>query len=258
MVPLRPTILVLGLLGLLVSGGAFVLSLIDPLLVERALREVVRVEVEQRVGARIDALTDSRIADLGRRALQGVGADIAGTRQALRDDVPRKVAEVVADMLDADCACRRRLVELERQAYVGHLDSLVAVRARLQGLVEAAYATVARDLVREFRVFTATNAIAFALLFLVALVRKRAALQLLLPALVLAVATIISACLYLFGQDWLHAIVFGDYVGWSYALYLAAVALLIADVVLNRARVTTRLVNLALDAVGSAFTAVPC
>jgi hypothetical protein len=258
MAPLRPALLALSFLGLLLFGGALVLSFLDPLLVERAMREVVRVEVGQRVGARIEALTDSRIADLGRRALQDVGADIAQTQQALRDDVPRKVAEVVADMLDADCACRQRLVELERQAYGERLDSLVAVRGRLHGLVEAAYATVARDLLREFRIFTATNAIAFALLLLVALVRRRAALQLLLPALVLAVATVASACLYVFGQDWLHAIVFGDYVGWAYASYLVVVALLIADVALNRARVTTRLVNLALDAVGSAFVAVPC
>jgi hypothetical protein len=58
--------------------------------------------------------------------------------------------------------------------------------------------------------------------------------------------------------DALHTIVFGQYVGLAYALYLTVVALLLADVVLNRARVTTRLVNVALQAVGSVATAVPC
>ena len=79
-----------------------------------------------------------------------------------------------------------------------------------------------------------------------------------MPALVLALAAVALARVYLVGQDWLHAIVFGDYVGWGYALYLGTVALLVADVALNRARVTTRLVNVALDAVGSTLTAVPC
>jgi hypothetical protein len=82
--------------------------------------------------------------------------------------------------------------------------------------------------------------------------------QLILPAIVLVGAVIVTGGLYLFNQNWLHTVVFGQYVGLAYIVYLASAALLLADIVFNRARVTTRLVNLTLQSVGSVATAVPC
>jgi hypothetical protein len=111
---------------------------------------------------------------------------------------------------------------------------------------------------REFRIFTASNAAAFALLGVITMLRRRATLQLMLPALVLVGAVAIASAIYLFSQDWLHTIVFAQYVGLAYSLYLVGVALLLADVAFNRARVTTQLVNSALSALGAAASAVPC
>jgi hypothetical protein len=127
---------------------------------------------------------------------------------------------------------------------------LRGVQERLVGLIEASYASVRHSLLREFRIFTATNALAFVLLGAVTLVRRRATLQLLLPALVLVGAVVVTGAIYVFGQDWLHTIVFGEYVGFGYTLYLAGVSALFADIVFNRARVTTRIVNAALQSGG--------
>jgi len=255
---MRRILVVVSLLGVLLFGGAFALSFLDPLLIEHAAREVVRIEVERRVGEKIDSLSNSRVAGLAQRALQNTEADIARTQRAIRDDVPRKVADVVANMLNADCECRKRLREYAQRAESDRLSSLTQVRERLVGLIESAYASVASSLVREFRIFTASNAVAFALLGFITLIRSGATLQLVLTAVVLIGAVMVTGSLYLFNQNWLHTIVFSQYVGLAYALYLVGVALLLADVALNRARVTTRLVNLALQAVGSAITAVPC
>jgi hypothetical protein len=254
----RPTVLALSVLGFVLFAGAFAVSFVDSLLVERVAREVVRLEVERRVGHRIDDLSDSGIAALGRRALARAQVDVESTQKALREDIPGKVANVVADMLRADCECRKRLVEHARQSEADRLSSLTQVRERLVGLIEGTYASVTRSLMREFRVFTGSNAIAFALLGVVTLLRRNATLQLALPAVVLAGAVVVTGSLYLFNQNWLHTIVFGEYVGLAYAAYLAGVALLLADVVFNRARITTRMVNVVLQSVGSAVHALPC
>jgi hypothetical protein len=111
---------------------------------------------------------------------------------------------------------------------------------------------------RELRIFTASNAIAFALLVVIMLFRRAATLQLFLVAVVLVGAVGVTGGLYIFNQNWLHTIVFSDYVGMAYAVYLAGVSLLFADVVFNRARATTRIVNLIFQSLGSAATAVPC
>jgi hypothetical protein len=255
---MRSALLLLSLLGTVFFGGAFALSFADPLSIERAAREVIRIQVERKVGEKIDSLSGSRVAVLAQRALRNTEADIARTEKAIREDLPRKVANVVADMRNADCECRKRMVARAQKAESDRLSSLTQVRERLVDLIESAYASATGALMREFRIFTASNAIAFALLGLVTLVRGRATLQLVLPALALVGAVVVTGGLYLFNQNWLHTIVFGQYVGLGYALYLGIVALLFADILLNRARVTTRLVNLAFNTVGSAATAVPC
>lgn len=257
-VTVRRILIGLSLLGVLFFGGLFSLSFLEPILIERAAREIVRIEIERRVGEKIDSLSNSRIAGFAQRALRKTEVDIERTQQEIRDEVPRKVAHVVANMLDANCECRARLLKSAERYENERLSSLTQVRVKLVALVESTYASVAMNLMREFRIFTASNAVAFALLGLITFLRGRATLQLILPALVLVSAVAVTGGLYLFNQNWLHTILFGQYVGFSYAAYLAGVAVLLADVALNRARVTTHLVNLALQAVGSAATVIAC
>ena len=64
--------------------------------------------------------------------------------------------------------------------------------------------------------------------------------------------------LYLFNQDWLHTILYNDYVGLSYVGYLALVTAFFGDVVFNRARITTEIFNGLSQVVGSTVQAVSC
>jgi hypothetical protein len=255
---MRAFVLILSALGALIFGSALALSVFDPLLVERAARELVRMEVEHRIGGKLDALSDSKIAGLARRALERTDLDIEGSRNAIRSDVSQRVAHVVANMLDADCECRRRIATYLANAEQQRIGSLFEARERLGGLIEAAYASVSQSLLREFRIFTASNGAAFALLGLITLLRRRASVQLLLPALVLVGTVTITGSLYLFNQDWLHTIVFGQYLGLGYSLYLLGVALLLADIAFNRARAVTGIFNVVLNALGSAASVAPC
>lgn len=255
---MRSAVLILSLMGTVLFAAAFALSFASPLTIERAARETVRIEVERRVGEKMEFLTDSRLTGLAQRALQRADADIRRAEQDIRLEVSQKVANVVAGMLNADCECRKRLIEYARKSETERLSSMTQVRAQLVVFIESAYSNVTRSLMREFRIFTASNAVAFALLGVVTLRRRRAALQLALPAVVLVGAVAVTGALYLFSQDWLHTIVFGQYVGLAYSVYMAAVALLLSDLVFNRARVTTQMVNVILTALGLAATAVPC
>ncbi|QYF91835.1 hypothetical protein KY495_13665 [Massilia sp. PAMC28688] len=248
----------LSLAGTLMFAAALLISYVRPHLVEAGMREVIRVEVEHRTGERVEALINSRIISLAERALGHTDDQLSAARERIRRDVPARVAHVVADMTRADCECRRRLVAAAETSEERQLRSLLQVRERLTGLIESAYAHVSASLQREFRVFAASNAVAFAVMGLVAVARRGATLQLLLPAVALTGAMVITASVYLFQQNWLHTIVFSDYVGLAYGAWLAVVALLLADVLLNRARLTTRLLNVMFNVAGAALKAVPC
>jgi 1,4-dihydroxy-2-naphthoate octaprenyltransferase len=117
---------------------------------------------------------------------------------------------------------------------------------------------VAESLTREFSIFTGANALVFALLGVTVAIRKQARLQLALPALVLLDAAGLVGYLYIFNQNWLHSVVFGEYVGLAYFGYLAVAATFLADIAFNKARVTTELLNAAFHAVSSAIQVVPC
>lgn len=255
---MRRALLILAVLGTALFGAAFAVSLLNPLLVERAAQEVARIEVERRVGEKLDKLLSSSVVALAQKALGKTNAELESAKRQLLEGVPQQVAGVVAEMLKADCECRKRLTMGAVAAQQERITTLGQARDRLVGLIESAYASVAANLLREFRIFTAANASAFAILALVTYRRRGAALQLMLPAVALVGAVAVTGGLYLFNQDWLHTILYSQYVGLTYVAYLGAVAALLADVVFNRARVTTRLVNGALQVVGSAVQAVPC
>ncbi|QDH71486.1 hypothetical protein [Marilutibacter alkalisoli] len=255
---MRTLILCMALSSVVVFGGAFVASFLNPVLVERLAREVVRIEVEKRVGERLDSLSNARLVGFAQKALRKTDEEIAVSTSQIRDGVPRAVATVVADMLDADCECRKRMIAYAERGANEQLSSLGRARERLTQFIEATYTHVTTSLMREFRVFTAANAVVFLFLAGVAFRRRRAAPQLVLPAVVLIGAATLTAALYLFGQNWLHTIIFSNYVGLAYFAYLAMAVALLSDVAFNRARVCTWLLNQATSAVGSALHFAPC
>ena len=255
---MQRAIVAFGALCAALFASTLLLSYDNPRLIESAMREVIRIEVEREGAEKVDSLLNSRLAAAAQRALGSTDEQVAQARERLRADLPAKVAAVVADMVRPDCPCRARLADAVQVFERQRLHSLLHTRERLVALIESAYSTVAASLLREFRIFTAANAVAFAALGLIAAARPRAATQLLLPAAALTAAALVTGGLYLFGQNWLRTIVFSDYVGLAYFAYLLGMALLFADVLLNRARVATRVVNRVLHAIGSATSAVPC
>jgi hypothetical protein len=240
---IRAFVLGLSVVGTLVFGAAFAVSYTSPIVVERLAREVLRVEVEKRVGERIVALTDSRIADLARKTLGKTDEEYARTKREIEQGVPRRVADAVADFMNADCECRRKLVKRAEEDADRKLSNLGALRERVGGLIESAYASVRDRLLREWRIFTGANAMGFVLLGVLAVVRPGAWRQLLLPAAALLAGAALTAVLYLVAQDWLRTIVLGQYVGFAYLAWFGVAVAFFADILLNKARVTGHIIG---------------
>jgi hypothetical protein len=247
-----------GCLGFAGFGGLWVASFVDPMLVERLAREVIRYEVEQRTHERVEALDQSFLVQQAERLVGEKRESIEATKQLLLAEVPARVAAVTARMLDADCACRQKMEGRIRGWLEGGIHSATQAIERLDGLVRAKYQETVAALTREFRIFTGTNAAVFFALC-VAVAVKRSASVLLLPAAgVLVLAAAVTAYVYLFQQNWLHSLLFGEYVGMAYIAYLAGTFAFLADVLFNRGRITARLLQALLDGLGSAAIVSPC
>ncbi len=82
--------------------------------------------------------------------------------------------------------------------------------------------------------------------------------HLFLPGILLVLSTAICSYFYIFEQNWLLTLIYSDYLGFTYAAYLAIVFGFICDVVFNNARITTEIINAILNVTGSAATVGPC
>ncbi|MFZ6780884.1 hypothetical protein ACO0LD_28960 [Undibacterium sp. Ji83W] len=255
---IRTLLLIISVLGSLLFGAAFVLSYTNPVMVENIAREVVRMEVEKRVTEKIDTLQGSKITALASRVVTHQNAEIENIRQQLATGLPAKIAGIVAEMGKLDCPCRQKIEKSITKGLEDRSLRLTHLNEKLNDLIRSKYMEVAQALTSEFRIFTAANALVFILLAATVYLRRRASVQLLLPAVVLLGAATITGFFYLFKQDWLHTIVFADYVGLAYFSYLSLAIACLADVVFNKARICSATINAAAQVVGAAFQVLPC
>ncbi|MDB5804080.1 MAG: hypothetical protein JWN73_1402 [Betaproteobacteria bacterium] len=255
---LRRAILICSLLGSLLFGTALLASFVDPLLVERVGHEMIRLQVQKKVGEHIDAIDQGFVVRQAARYTKGYAAQIEFTRKLLRDKAPERIAALIAEMQRKDCECRRTIETRLRGILENSLASAERALQGLDTLIRSQYLVLAERITREFRIFTGVNAVVCAALAAAALSRPRAGVHLLPAALVLLAAALITGGFYLFAQNWLATLIFGSYVGWAYVGYLGAVAILLTDIVFNRGRVTGRVLGSMLDISGAGGIILPC
>lgn len=258
MLPARRIALALGIVGCVFFGLAFVTSIANPGFVEQIAKRIIRYEVEKKVQENVDAIDSSFLAKKAEVLSKSYADEIAQTKRFLAQQLPTRLAEVIGEMQNLDCECRKKIETNIRTGFEWRITSASAAQERLTTLIRTKYMETASQLTREFRIFTGTNALVFALLLIAVLLKRQAGLHLLPSALVLLVAASITTYLYLFNQNWLHTLVFSDYVGFAYIGYLCGAFALLSDIIFNRARVTTEVLNFALNAIGSAIQIVPC
>jgi ABC-type multidrug transport system fused ATPase/permease subunit len=236
-----------GAVGLAFFALAFLASIVSPGYVEQVAKNIIRYEVEKKVHEKVEAIDTHFLTKKAEVFAQAYTDDITRVRGQLAQQLPARIAEVVAQMRNLDCECRKKIETNIREGFEWRITRASAAQERLTTLIRSRYMETASQLTREFRIFTGTNAIVFALLLIAILFKRQAGLHLLPTAFVLLLAATVTAYLYLFNQNWLHTLVFSDFVGFAYIGYLGGAA-----------RVTTEVLNALFSAAGSAVQVVPC
>lgn len=254
----RRLALILGIAGCVVFVSAFAASIANPGFVEQVARDIIRYEVEKKTREKVEAVDSHFLAKRADALSRGYTEEIAQAQRLLAEQLPARLAEVIGEMQDLDCECRKKIETSIRDGFEWRITSAAAAQARLTTLIRTQYMDTTSQLTREFRIFTGSNAVVFVLLLVAVLLRPMAGLHLVPAALVLLSAASITAYLYLFNQNWLHTLVFSDFVGFAYVGYLGGAFALLSDIIFNRARITAEILNFFLQAIGSAVQVVPC
>jgi hypothetical protein len=258
----RWTLRISGLAGLAVFAAFFAFTFATPQWVEEFAAQYLEREVVRQMDVSVDAARPPEGGGLLSRAAAAVyernEAEILRLKTAIKARARELLHVSLAAVRDPACECRVRIAEAMQKYDVLRLRELLADSPRLTTFIQQKYLGLVAELKREIRIFTATNAVSFLLLLLIAFAKPQATRHLLFPGILLLASTLFCAWLYLFSQNWLLTIIHGDYTGFAYSAYLGLVFLFCCDIGLNRGRVTTHIANGFGSMAGSAFQLTPC
>ena len=245
---------VFALMAALGFAALFTASFFGSIWIESLAVAIIKPQIVSRVADRLDRFENNALVDKARAKFSGLDARVAAGREKLEQTVGKSVDDVAARMINPSCECRKALSEKYRDAFERDATTASLLKEKLTQLVETKYGEVSSKLLREWRIFSGVNAVAFLSLFLLSFYRSSIGARLLPVALVMFSGVALTSWFYLLNQDWFGTVLFGDYVGWGYALWLTFVFALLGDLAINRARVTSRV----LSSIGVDFVPLPC
>ncbi|MEM7281372.1 MAG: hypothetical protein AAF438_07070 [Pseudomonadota bacterium] len=252
----------LGTVGSAIFIAALSLTYSTPAWIESFASEYIEREATKKLDDSIDAIQPSNsggaLARLAQTVYDSNEERIDGLKESLRANVHGRLAAAYAEIRNLDCECRKKTEKFLKEGFETNILLLQAANDKVVDFIQYKYMDVLTELKRDIRIFAATNAIAFLLLLVLAFLKPNAMTHLFVPGILLAISTIVCSYFYIFEQNWLLTIIHSEYLGFAYLGWLGFVFLFFCDIVLNRGRVTTEIINGVLNAIGSAASVVPC
>lgn len=247
-----------GFVGILIFGGLLLTTFIVSNSIERAGQAFIKLQIEKEFKNKFGSGKIAKFKDKAKTFLKKYEREANVIKRQLKDNLPGKIAAAIASMCRLDCKQRKNLEEAIGSAKSERLEKLKIAKDKLTGLIKGKYLEILKKLKKDVRIFLGCNAFMFLLVTMTSFFKPQAFRHLFVPAIILFVATLISSYFYLFNQNWFFTIIYSDYTGWGYAVYLGLVFGILLDILFNKARITTEIINGILNAIGSAFSVIPC
>ena len=248
----------LGLFGILLFGFLFAITFVSPETIEDSAKGFVKHQIEKDVREKQRLLSKSSIANKALSIAERLGLESEEIQENLDNNLPEKIASVIASMCGYDCERKKALAQSIASGYLDRIKSIKVAQDTLGDLIKGKYIEIVGNLKLDLRIFLGSNLLMFLILVIVSLTKPKTMAHLFVPGVLLLSATILASTIYIFGQDWFYTILYNDYMGFGYLAYIAVIFSVLVDIALNKARVTTEVINGIANAVGSAFSVLPC
>jgi len=248
----------IGLFGILLFGVLFAITYVSPDTIEKSAKGFVKYQIEKEVREKQQLISESSVANKALSIAERLGRESEQIQENLDNHFPEKIASVIASMCGYDCERKKALAQSITSGYLDRIKSIEIAQDTLGNLIKGKYIEIVSNLKLDLRIFLGSNLLMFLILLVVSLAKPKAIAHLFLPGVLLLIATILASAIYIFGQDWFYTILYNDYMGFGYLAYIAVIFGVLIDIALNKARVTTEVINGIANAVGSAFSVIPC
>jgi hypothetical protein len=258
----RKANLVLSMLGAITFAILFLYMTLSPRDFDRRVNNFAVARVQERVDHDLNMLAQSRVIQNASRLAGAFSKDLQQRvdqfRAAPREGLNRFIRDVLAAECLQDCERRQQARNAADSFYKRVLARYGVALDRLQKMAAGHYQDVMEQLRHDLRIFAGSSFLAFVFAVGLSLLRGQAARHLLPVSMALTTATILAIIWYVFGQDWVIAVIFNDYWGWAYAAVICTLTGLMLDIALNKARITSLGLNAIGNAIGKSFAFMPC
>lgn len=259
----------ISIVGTLLFGAVFGLTYMDPERVEKSARGWVAQEIERKIKDDFPQLFPPEAKEKGAQVFQKLQGhlkkDIAKLRKILFSDLPDRIAESVA----RSCVCRMKNKDREevrrkheetrsrvKSLVVGILKNKINKNLTLidhaEDMIQGHYLETIEQLMFDLRIFSGTNSLLCILILLIMSVKAGQERPLMLAGGILTAVTLVSSAIYIFGQNWFYTLMFNDYMGWGYVTLVGVILGLLLDIVFNKGRIC----SLIMEAIGQALGAI--
>ena len=259
---MKTTLRIISLIGIIIFGSSFIFTYSTPGYVEEIGKGFIKNKIEEKTNEKIEKLSlntsNNVLVKFASKLAKKNQEKINALKEQLKSKAHVKLAAVIAEMRNLSCECRKKHEKALESGTKSSILSLENANVVLVNFMKTKYMEVANKLRADFRIFTASNTAVFLFLLLISFLKPKAITHLVLPAALLTLSTIICSYFYIFEQNWFFTIIYNTYLGWSYLAYVGLVFAFLCDIVFNKARVTTEIINFILSAIGNAASVVPC
>ncbi|MGR6871517.1 hypothetical protein ACU6U9_04255 [Pseudomonas sp. HK3] len=259
------TLRLFGFLGMLLFIPIFLLSFLNPQLIEHSGKAFIEWKLEKSTNAKIDAIKlpdeskfERLLGNKTKELRKKTEAKIQNLKQQFKNEIPSLIATQIAKLRNIDCECRQYWEVKSRNSMNIELASLEAAKLKLINFTQAKYMAIVKKLTLDVRIFASVNGVVFLFLMLVSFLKPSAIKHLFLPSVLMFISTLLCSYFYIFEQNWFYTIIYNNYTGFTYIGYLTFVFAVLCDIAFNKAKVTTEMINTFLHAIGHAASLVPC
>lgn len=256
---MKATLRITGLLGTLLFGTLFIFTYGVPEAIEKSAKTFIKIQIRKEIKQKYEHSEKTQaVKEKAIFLANKFGIEEEELKQYIKEKLPEKIARVVASMCGYDCEKEKQLAASITKGYLEKISNLKIAQKTLGEIIKSKYMEIVRNLKIDLRIFLCSNFSMFSILLLVSFLRPNAIGHLFLPGFFLFISTAISTCIYIFGQDWFYTIIYNNYWGFGYLIYILVIFSFLMDITFNKARVTTGIINGILSSIGSALSVAPC
>jgi len=223
---------------------AFVYSLTSTKSIEHQARVFITSQIQKKTHQKIDSLSlNHKLLQLSGKVYKKEKENLAFFKKALKEEADEKLAKIVAKMQKRPEDSRRqsRLKAFLHNILIVTIQSLEQSTKKLENFMQYQYLHIFDKLLKDFRIFLASNLIVLLLMLYLAFRQNSTKLKFLTT--LMTASTLLASYLYIFKQNWFFTIIFNDYLGITYLIYLAIILFVLVDIIFNKARITDLVLN---------------